>query len=132
MTGTAYGEVGFCAPGADPEPKHFCPGCGKALPFYPRYPWYFCEGCLTEAEDGDGYRLEFANVGLSGGFQWRRAGSPDWQVDGELCCLLRGRPVVVGEARMGGIVAQPIDSSAVWASPDPDRRLRDVTRRQRR
>lgn len=133
MAGISDGKLGFYAPGADDETKHHCPGCGKTLPLYHRYPWYFCSDCLEDAEDEDGCRLEFANVDGSGGFQWRRDGSADWQIDVRLRCLLRGRPVMVSEARFGGIVAQPIDSSTQASLDFDDRlRVRDASGNRRR
>lgn len=93
-------------------PDHYCPGCGQAQKTFLRYPWYFCQSCLALAEDGQGRRLEFANVSLSGGLCWRYANSSknEWQEHATVVCLLHGRPVVVTEARFGGVAAQPLNS----------------------
>lgn len=88
-------------------PGHFCPGCGSPQRSSPRYPWHFCQSCLDTATDGAGARLAFANASLSGGLVWRRAGG-DWQEALAVRCLIAGRPVLVTEARFGGVVAEPI------------------------
>lgn len=90
-------------------PKHHCPGCGTELPYFARYPWYFCETCLKSATDRKGRALVFFNVSMSGGLTWRYA---DDDASGEkdciaVGCVIRGRPVLVTEARFGGVVAQP-------------------------
>ena len=94
-------------------PDHHCPGCGTPQSAFPRYPWYFCDGCLARATDGDGAVLQFSNTGFSGGLSWCHAGSRDWHHDViAVRCLINGRPVTVTEARFGGVVAQPcIDAS---------------------
>jgi hypothetical protein len=88
---------------------HFCPGCGMQQRAFPLYPWYFCNGCLRRATDGAGRRLEFSNVGLDG-TKWRYADAEDWYVCQAAICLINERPVVVTEARFGGIVAEPLTS----------------------
>ena len=95
------------------EREHYCPGCGKPQRIFLRYPWYFCQDCLDEAVDGDGRRLVFGNVSFSGGLSWGYADDPDMRDDRavEGICLIRGRPVTVGEARFGGVVAEPVNSS---------------------
>ena len=101
---------------------HFCPGCGAEQKPFARYPWYFCKDCRNLAVDGDGAALCFGNVSFSGGFQV-------WAADREpvICsgaaCLIRGRPVLVREARFGGIVAEPLRSSLRL-----DRGVIDLTR----
>lgn len=90
-----------------PEGNHFCPGCGERLSAYPRYPWYFCNGCLASVTDAWGRQVEFANANLTGGFAWRLAGGGAWTEAAEYRGFVRGRPVVVAEAYMGGIVVLP-------------------------
>lgn len=95
-------------------PGHFCPGCGRPLDAVLRYPWHFCPSCCDSAVDGAGRRLEFGNESLSGGFMFRYAGDGD---DGWISCrgvvaLIVGRPVSIGEARFGGIVAEPLTQSS--------------------
>lgn len=90
------------------EPDHHCPGCGKLIPYFARYPWYFCQGCLATATDGDGRALEFTQEGPAGGFAWRRKGEEDWHEAGSVACLIKGRPVIVGEAMFGGVLAEPL------------------------
>lgn len=91
-------------------PAHHCPGCGARLKFNPRYPWHFCNACRERAADAEGRRLVFGNVSLSGGLAWAWADDPehrDSEVPGVIC-LIDGRPVIVTEARFGGVVAQPL------------------------
>ncbi len=94
-------------------PPHFCPGCGAERRPFLRYPWYFCKDCLGQACDGAGRTLEFGNVSFSGGFAWRFGDSdPATAVTCTgVICLIRGRPVIVHEARFGGIVAEPFNSA---------------------
>lgn len=96
------------------EVPHFCPGCGASQRRFDRYPWYFCQACLARAEDGDGRRLVFANVSLSGGLGWTYAGEPDLRDESAAAvfCLIDRRPVLVTEARFGGVVAQPLAGGA--------------------
>jgi len=98
-------------------PAHHCPGCGTLPAAFPRYPWRFCNDCVRRATDGAGRRLEFSNAGLSGGFQYRLQGSRDWVECGHALALIAGRPVLVGEARFGGIVAQPLAAEPLFSNP---------------
>ncbi|MGP1357752.1 hypothetical protein [Roseicyclus sp.] len=75
-----------------------------------RYPWYICALCRERITDAEGHRLEFANTHVSGGFAWRRAGEAAFREARGYLGLLDGRPVRVGEARFGGIVAEPVAS----------------------
>ena len=97
---------------------HFCPGCGAAQKLFPRYPWYFCQACLKLAEDGNGRRLDFGNMSFSGGLYWKYADTVEVGEEecGDVVCLIRGRPVIVTEARFGGVVAQPLHSQSNFAN----------------
>lgn len=75
-----------------------------------RYPWYICALCRERITDAEGRRLEFANTSVSGGFAWRVAGETEFREARGYLGLLDGRPVRVGEARFGGIVAEPVAS----------------------
>jgi hypothetical protein len=92
------------------EPIHFCPGCGATQKLFARYPWYLCVACLATAEDGEGRRLRFFNTGFSGGLGWSYADEPEMRDDHAVTvvCLIRARPVMITEARFGGVVAQPL------------------------
>ena len=107
------------------DAPHFCPGCGAERKAFPRYPWHFCTNCRRGATDGAGRRLVFGNVSASGGLCWRYATEdPDAaQVVRAVLCLIGGRPVLVREARFGGVVAEPLLSG-----PAPREAL-DLTRR---
>lgn len=106
-------------------PDHFCPGCGAPQKPFPRYPWYFCSACLDLACDGVGRALKFGNASVSGGLVWQYHGEDDWRDAGTIACLIHSRPVMVGEARFGGIVAEPLCSNIVGATPY---KLVDLTR----
>jgi hypothetical protein len=97
---------------SDSALDHFCPSCGKPLPAILRYPWYICADCVTLAEDTQGRRLQFSNRSLSGGFQYKYIDEADtmYKEARSVVCLIRGRRVSLGEARHGGIVAQPLTS----------------------
>lgn len=92
-------------------PKHHCPGCGTELAYFARYPWYFCEPCLKSATDRKGRTLVFGNAAMSGGISWYYAGDKESGEDdcGAVGCIIRGREVLITEARFGGIVAQPVN-----------------------
>lgn len=89
-------------------PEHHCPGCGVAQKANPRYPWHFCQECLGLARDARGQHLEFANASVSGGLVWRRVGDGDWHEALHVLCLIHDRPVLVHEARFGGVAAEPV------------------------
>ena len=91
--------------------NHHCPGCGAEQKFVARYPWHFCNSCLNQAHDYYGRKLLFFNIGLSGGLGWAFADTPDQKMTEKVSsvqCLIKGRIVVVSEARFGGVVAQPV------------------------
>ncbi|MAW88981.1 MAG: ADP-ribosylglycohydrolase [Phyllobacteriaceae bacterium] len=98
----------------DPDANpHFCPGCGARQRFFPRYPWHFCQACLDRATDAEGRSLVFGNASLSGGLTWAYRNEPD-RTDSnalEVVCLIAGRPVLVHEARFGGVVAEPLQDA---------------------
>ena len=98
-------------------PDHHCPGCGKALKSYTRYPWYFCNDCVGLCTDGDGRRLNFGNAGIGGGFLWGYAEGGDPTACGHVRALIKGRVVLVTEARFGGIVAQPTHADPYGEEP---------------
>ncbi|MCC9642893.1 hypothetical protein LOC71_11450 [Rhodopirellula sp. JC740] len=91
-------------------PDHHCPVCGASQRSVPRYPWYLCSECLGLAEDGDGRRLTFGNVSFSGGLYYAHADKPEPKPHSCLAviCFVNRRPVIVTEARFGGVVAQPL------------------------
>ncbi|WDQ17181.1 ADP-ribosylglycohydrolase [Rhodopirellula sp. P2] len=99
----------------DELPDHHCPVCGKQQRVFLRYPWYICNECLSLAEDGDGRRLKFGNTSASGGFCYNYPEEPELaaQICYSVICLIHRRPVLVTEARFGGVVAQPLPSSHV-------------------
>lgn len=89
-------------------PNHHCPGCGAAQKVFLRYPWYFCRDCTRSATDREGRPLRFQNVSASGGFAYSDDDGATWHECRSVCCMIAGRPALVGEARYGGIVAQPV------------------------
>ncbi|MDF1872036.1 hypothetical protein [Vannielia sp.] len=102
-------------------PDHHCPGCATPRKAFPRYPWHFCNDCRESACDRAGRKIIAGNVSASGGFAWR---FEEDDPAGAITCrgviaLIRGRPVVLREARFGGIVAEPLTSgpsgmSGLW------------------
>ena len=98
-------------------PGHFCPGCGAPLGAFLRYPWHFCAACRDSAVDGAGRGLLFGNEGLSGGFMFRyaedaaRGADGGWIACRGVIARIAGRPVRITEARFGGVVAEPVNSS---------------------
>ncbi len=94
-------------------PDHFCPGCGAAQRPFPRYPWYFCKACLKTACDRDDRTLSFFNTSFGGGFGWAFDDEDVYYTQhSHALCLINRRPVIVHEARFGGIVAEPVPDNA--------------------
>lgn len=87
--------------------NHYCPGCGTSLKPFLRYPWYFCGDCVDMAVDHAGRKLHFGNASMSGGFTWRIDGQDTTYSSYGVLCLINNRPVFVGEARFGGVAAEP-------------------------
>ena len=88
--------------------SHFCPGCGAPQKPVERYPWYFCSDCRDRLTDGAGRALSFGNMGLSGGLYWAYAdGSRREENVTRVFCQHPAGPVMVREARFGGVVVQP-------------------------
>lgn len=90
------------------ELDHECPICGTPLPASGRYPNYICEACVEKATDERGRPLGFVNVSPTGGFQavYRDTGA---DAPGHTC-YIGSTPCWADEARMGGIVVEPVDS----------------------
>lgn len=89
-----------------PDQDHACPICGKSLPESGRYPNYICEECVAKAVDEAGRPLAFSNASPTGGFQatYRKTGE---EAPGQIC-FIEGTKCWADEARMGGIVVQPM------------------------
>ncbi len=85
-----------------------CPVCDAAVQPSQRYPRHVCPNCFAEASDRDGRRLEFSNVGLSGGYaaHYADTGAPYDSHD----CWIRGIHCHADEARFGGIVIERDDA----------------------
>lgn len=105
--------------------SHFCASCGSEQKHTPRYPWHLCNDCRELACDAKGRRLAFGNVSFSGGLSWRYADDPT-RIDEtalSVICHVKRRPVLVSEARFGGIVVQPFQS-VLPMTMDPKRVVR--------
>ena len=98
-------------------PEHFCPGCGAAQKPFPRYPWHFCNDCRKTACDGDGRALVFGNASLSGGLVVGYADEEARYNAGTVRCFIGNRPVLISEARFGGVVAEPIPDRPLGSEP---------------
>lgn len=104
-------------------PPHHCPGCGAEQRPNSRYPWSFCHTCLGKAETGSGAKLGFGNSSLGGGLDYWLADQPQARVSARrVLCHILGRPVQVGEARFGGVVAEPLTSPPPYAKGTTDLR----------
>ena len=97
--------------------EHYCPGCGAARKAFPRYPWHFCNDCRDLATDGQGRPLVFANASLSGGLVFGYANEEARYDCGSVRCYINERPVLVREARFGGVVAEPLTSGPIGVEP---------------
>ncbi len=91
---------------------HQCPICGKALEAIARYPRYVCEDCAARASSADGRRLEFFNLGLSGGYG--AAFADDKSKYDSHDCFIDDRPCRADEARFGGIVIELNQPKSHW------------------
>lgn len=100
-----------------------CPVCGVGMELVDRYPNRLCNDCCALASDGNGRRVELANASACGGLAWRYLGDDDWVTnDIRLVALVGSMPVVICEARFGGVVAQPLDPD----TPTPAATYRDL------
>lgn len=93
---------------APKPPPHFCPGCGAEQKPFLRYPWHFCNDCRALAVDRGGRRLRFGNTDFGGGFYAAYVDEDHGYPCSHARCRIGGRPVIVHEARFGGVVAEPI------------------------
>lgn len=124
------GLIGVAMPALSPEPAapvataipeqpdHFCPGCGVERTFYARYPWHFCVDCCRTAVDGEGRKIHTFNTDLSGGFGFRIEGETQSYSCGGVLAKINHRPVLIRDAYMGGIVAQPWTTSLTAGTPN--------------
>ncbi|MCU0443690.1 MAG: hypothetical protein MUE85_02150 [Microscillaceae bacterium] len=90
-----------------------CPHCGKKVLADGRYPRYICSECADlDKLDENGYRLEFYNEGISGGFlvyyyqdnQLMKMTKDEY----EKVCYIEGKKYLATEARFGGIVIEKV------------------------
>lgn len=95
------------------DSNHFCPGCGAAQKPVPRYPVYFCQDCIALASDSGGRFYKFGNVSMSGGLTYRYADEDDSTTILQAVCLIKNHPVLITEARFGGVVTQPISDPQI-------------------
>ena len=96
------------------QAEHFCPACGAPQRAFLRYPWHVCNDCRDRVTDGAGRALGFGNTAMSGGFAWWVVGEDARTECRGAVCLLLGRPVLVHEARFGGVVVEPAHSEEHW------------------
>jgi hypothetical protein len=92
----------------------FCPSCGASVTANPRYPAYFCRGCVERAVASDGRRISFSNLDASDALSDMTVAGryvdngevypSDYCEIGSVKCRAR-------EARFGGVVVQP---ATVW------------------
>ena len=86
-----------------------CPICSVEVSSNVRYPNYVCGDCAKKATDENGRSLTFYNTHLSGGFEaiYTENNKPR---DGNVC-FINGIKCIASEARFGGIVIQPEEST---------------------
>ncbi len=113
---------------ADELPDHFCPGCAKPQKAFLRYPWYFCQDCVDRAKDHGGQGIGFYERTLHGGLAWYDKADPVRLHKNliSVYCLIDGRPVMISEARFGGIVAEPLNNH-VFPPKDDGSKYADLT-----
>lgn len=92
------------------EPTGVCPHCGGRSTQSPRYPRALCGPCGARITDLAGRPVQAYNESHTGGFIVFHSddGSRCESVTASGQVLIDGRPYLAGEARMGGIVVQPI------------------------
>ncbi len=82
-----------------------CPICKRETAYQnPRYPNMVCEECDSKATDEFGRKLEFSNVGLSGGYQAHYLDNGE-KYDSHVC-YINGVECRANEAKFGGIVIE--------------------------
>ena len=85
-----------------------CPICGISLQPIARYRRYVCQDCAGKAVSANGRRLEFFNLGLSGGYGAMYADDQSAYDSHE--CFIDGHACRADEARFGGIVIELNDA----------------------
>ena len=101
---------------------HRCASCGAERRPLPRHPWHLCGDCRRGAVDCDGVGLRVSNESASGGFLFSRDGAAWFRARG-VVALVSERPVLLHEARFGGVVAEP------WTRAPAPTGYVDLTRR---
>jgi hypothetical protein len=88
-----------------------CPICGAEQPAVPRYPGYLCRECVSRAATADGLRLSLVNTSVAGGFAARYADDGGLAEEESVTHIVYvdGVRCRADEARLGGIVVQPVD-----------------------
>lgn len=88
------------------QATQLCPICSKSVEPSARYPQYLCRECASKARSKDGRALIFSNAYLSGGFAAKYADTGETYPGHE--CYIDDIHCYADEARLGGIVIQPI------------------------
>jgi hypothetical protein len=88
--------------------QHHCPICKKELKFIKRYPNYVCRDCAEKANDINGRKLLFGNIGISGGYEAYFDDTKE-KYDNHICYINEIK-CYADEARFGGIVIEIINS----------------------
>jgi HAD superfamily hydrolase (TIGR01509 family) len=102
--------IGVSMPAIPTKPKppeNACPGCGVMQRYSARYPWHFCNDCRKSAVDKRGRQITCFNTHASGGFGFSVAGFRGRYTCSGIIATIKNRPVLIKEAYMGGVVAQP-------------------------
>lgn len=100
----------FYQPGAAADDRsQACPICSAGQPMSSRYPTYVCGACAASAVDERGQKLAFSNVDGSGGFIAAYADKSEKRESH--ICFISAVKCWADEARFGGIVIVPLDSS---------------------
>jgi hypothetical protein len=99
-------------------PTHPCPICGQPTAHQDRYPASVCADCQSRAADADGRRVVGFNEGIGGGlivFYAESPTGPNTEIAGDVLetgrCWIDGTPCAMREARFGGVVVEPVNSS---------------------
>lgn len=96
--------------GTPTKEVQICPGCGKGVGAFIRYPSYLCSDCKNKLTDEHGALLTFEAIDMSGGYRARYQETETEYAGHE--CYLDGKKYWAGEIRGAGynaIIARPFE-----------------------
>lgn len=82
-----------------------CPICDNDMYFFERYPNMICNQCFDNTVTKDGFKIEFYNENITGGF-YSLMNNEKGNIHE---CYINNKKCYADEARFGGIVIQIVE-----------------------